>query len=107
MARQDLQDYTNKMANQISNLGSKFGIIGVYYSASELEPLGTETFPELEVIPSNKISIREAAHLQSAGLVSGGICNCKGECNSNKCHCKKAGGDCSSRCHSGRSCQNK
>ncbi|CAB5215589.1 unnamed protein product [Rhizophagus irregularis] len=152
MARQDLQDYTNKMANQMSkgrkrikeyqigdlvrvavpkidrfsvdrptlpckimektennkySLGSKFGIIGVYYSASELEPLGTETFPELEVIPLNKISIREAARLQSAGLVSGGICNCKGECNSNKCRCKKAGGDCSSRCHSGRSCQNK
>ncbi|CAB4383394.1 unnamed protein product [Rhizophagus irregularis] len=88
MARQDLQDYTNKMANQMSKgrkrikeyqigdlvrvaflklidlvLGSKFGIIGVYYSASELEPLGTETFPELEVIPLNKISIREAAHL--------------------------------------------
>ena len=116
MARQDLQDYTNKMANQMSkgrkrikeyqigdlvrvavpkidrfsvdrptlpckimektennkySLGSKFGIIGVYYSASELEPLGTETFPELEVIPLNKISIREAARLQSAGLVSG------------------------------------
>jgi hypothetical protein len=152
MAHQDLQDYTNKMANQMSkgrkrikeyqigdlvrvavpkidrfsvdrptlpckimektennkySLGSKFGIIGVYYSASELEPLGTETFPELEVIPLNKISIREAARLQSAGLVSGGICNCKGECNSNKCRCKKAGGGCSSRCHSGRSCQNK
>ncbi|CAG8595124.1 1259_t:CDS:2 [Rhizophagus irregularis] len=152
MARQDLQNYTNKMANQMSkgrkrikeyqisdlvrvavpkidrfsvdrptlpckimektennkySLGSKFGIIGVYYSASELEPLGTETFPELEVIPLNKISIREAARLQSAGLVSGGICNCKGECNSNKCRCKKAGGDCSSRCHSGHSCQNK
>ncbi|PKY35104.1 hypothetical protein RhiirB3_395991 [Rhizophagus irregularis] len=64
-----------------------------------------ETFPELEVIPSNKISIREAACLQNAGLVSGGICNCKGECNSNKCRCKKAGGDCSSRCYSGRSWQ--
>ncbi|PKY44256.1 hypothetical protein RhiirA4_541705 [Rhizophagus irregularis] len=33
--------------------------------------------------------------------------DCKGECNSNKCRCKKAGGDYSSRCHSGRSCQNK
>ncbi|RGB40611.1 hypothetical protein C1646_663765 [Rhizophagus diaphanus] len=106
MARQDLQDYTNKMANQMSkgrkrikeyqigdlvrvavpkidrfsidrptlpckimektennkySLGSKFGIIGVYYSTSKLELLETETFSELEVIPSNKISIREAA----------------------------------------------
>jgi len=152
MAHQDLQDYTNKMANQMSKgrkrikeyqigdlvrvavpkidrfsidrptlpckimektennkyrLGSKFGTIEIYYSASELEPLGTATFPELEDIPSNKISIREAAHLQSVGSVSGGICNCKSECNSNKCRCKKAGGNCSSRCHSGRSCQNK
>ena len=36
-----------------------------------------------------------------------GICNCKSDCNNNKCHCKKAGGSCNSRCHSGRSCQNK
>ncbi|RGB33053.1 hypothetical protein C1646_762129 [Rhizophagus diaphanus] len=152
MAHQDLQDYTNKMANQMSkerkrikeyqisdlvrivipkidrfsidqptlpckimektennkySLGSKFEIIGVYYSASELELLETETFPELEVILLNKISIREAAHLQSVDLVSGGICNCKGECNSNKCRCKKAGEDCSSRCHSEHSYQYK
>ncbi|CAB4402403.1 unnamed protein product [Rhizophagus irregularis] len=60
-----------KTENNKYSLGSKFRIIGVYYSASELEPLGTETFPELEVIPLNKISIREAARLQSAGLVSG------------------------------------
>ncbi|RGB33243.1 hypothetical protein C1646_761904 [Rhizophagus diaphanus] len=122
MARQDLQDYTNKMANQM-NKGRKRikeyqigDLVRVaipkidrfmYYSTSELEPLGTETFPELEVIPLNKISIREAARLQSAGLVSGGIYNRKGECNSNKCRCKKAGGDCSSKCHSGCSCQNK
>ncbi|CAB4403992.1 unnamed protein product [Rhizophagus irregularis] len=93
-----------KTENNKYSLGSKFGIIGMYYSASKLKPLGTETFPELEVIPLNKISIREAAHLQSAGLVLEGICNCKGECNSNKCCCKKAGGDCNSRCHNGRSC---
>ena len=152
MARQDLQSYTDKMANQMNKgkkrineyqigdlvrvsvpkidrfsvdrptlpckimertennkygLGSKFGIIEIYYSASELEPLGTASFPELDDIPSNKISIREAARLQSAGLVLGGICNCKSECNNNKCRCKKAGGNCSSRCHSGHSCQNK
>jgi len=152
MARQDLQSYTNKMANQMNKgkkrvkeyqvgdlvrvtvpkidrfsidhfilpckimkrtendkyrLGSKFGIIEIYYTAGELEPLGTASFPELSDIPSNEISVREAARLQSVGSVSGGICNCKSECNSNKCRCKKSGGSCSSRCHSGRSCLNK
>lgn len=152
MARQDLQSYTDKMANQMSKgkkrvkeyqigdlvrvaipkidrcsvdrptlpckimertendkygLGSKFGIVETYYTASELEPLGTASFPELDDIPSNKISIREAARLQNVGSVSGSICNCKSECNSNKCRCKKTDNSCSSRCHGGRSCQNK
>ena len=42
-------------------VGSKFGIIEICYSASELELLGIAVFPELENIPSNKITIREAA----------------------------------------------
>ena len=88
-------------------VGSKFGIIEVCYSAGELEPLGTTSFLELENIPSDKISIREAARLQSAGSISGGLCNCKSECNSNRCRCKRMSEKCGSRCHSGRSCQNK
>lgn len=93
--------------NNKYRVGSKFGIIEICYSAGELESLGTENFPELDEIPSNKITIREAARLQSTGLVSGGICNCKSECNSNRCRCKKMNESCNSRCHSGRSCQNK
>jgi hypothetical protein len=96
-----------KTENNKYGLGSKFGTIEIYYAANELEPLGTAAFPELNEIPSNKISVREAARLQSIGTLSVGICNCKGECNSNKCRCKKAGGICGSRCHSGHSCQNK
>ena len=152
MARQNLQSYTDKMANQMNKgkkrikeyqigdlvrvsipkidrfsvdrptlpckiieksendkygLGSKFGIIEIYYSANELEPLGVESFPELNDIPINKISIREAARLQSVGSGLGNICNCKSEYNSNKCCYKKAGSNCNSRCHSGKSCQNK
>ena len=152
MARQDLQNYTDKMANQMNKgkkrikefqigdlvrvaipkidrcsvdrptlpckilertennkycLGSKFGMIEIYYTASELESLGTASFPELNDIPPDKISIREAARLQSAGSASGSICNCKSECNSNRCRCKKADVSCNSRCHSGHSCQNK
>ena len=88
-------------------VGSKFGIIEVTYFAGELEPLGTIVFSELDEIPSNEISVREAARLQSIGSVSGGLYNCKSECSNNKCHCKKMGEKCNSRCHSGCSCQNK
>ena len=92
MARQDLQSYTNKMANQMNKskkrvkeyqvgdlvrvavlkidrfgidhptlpckimertendkyrIGSKFGMIEIYYTAGKLEPIGTASFPEL------------------------------------------------------------
>ena len=93
--------------NNKYGLGSKFRIIEVYYTANELESLGVASFPELDNIPINKISIRKATRLQSAGSMSESICNYKGECNSYKCRCKKIGGSCNSRCHSGRSCQNK
>src|SRR5437762_1997049 len=81
--------------------------INVYYSPGEIEPLGTMHFPELENLPSNKISVREAARLQSTGPVTGAICNCKGNCDNSRCRCKKVGKNCGSRCHNGHSCQNK
>ncbi|CAB4432218.1 unnamed protein product [Rhizophagus irregularis] len=59
-----------KTENNKYRLGSKFGIIEVYYSANELELLGTAVFPELNEIPSNKISIIEVARLQSVGSIS-------------------------------------
>ncbi|CAG8661110.1 2180_t:CDS:2 [Funneliformis mosseae] len=52
-------------------VGSKFGIIEVCYSAGGLEPLGTTFFPELENIPSKKISIREALRLQALDQYQG------------------------------------
>ncbi|GES80335.1 KRAB-A domain-containing protein 2-like [Rhizophagus clarus] len=88
-------------------LGSKFGIINMHYSPGEIEPLDTIDFSELNNLPSNKISVKEAAHLQSTGLVTEAICNCKSNCNNNKCYCKKVGQNCGSRCHSDHPCQNK
>jgi len=88
-------------------LGSKFGIINTCYSPGEFEPLGVQCFPELNNLPSNKISVREAAHLQNTGSNTSVICNCKHNCNNNKCSCKKKGSNCGSRCHGGRPCNNK
>ncbi|RHZ77819.1 hypothetical protein Glove_172g23 [Diversispora epigaea] len=96
-----------KTDNQRYQLGCKYGIINVSYYIGELEALGTTTYPELDEIPSNQISVREAARLQSVRPVSCSICNCKGPCNSNRCKCKKEKAKCTSRCHSGQSCSNK
>ncbi len=52
-----------------------------------------------------KITEQEAAHFVSSvggqGMVK---CNCKGDCMSNSCACRKAGRICSSRCHRNSKC---
>jgi ribosomal protein S17 len=52
-----------------------------------------------------KITEREAARFISSvggqGMVK---CNCKGDCNTTSCACKKAGRLCSSRCHRNSKC---
>ena len=94
-----------KILEKVDNrywLGCKFGVINICYSSDEIEALGTTTYAELSKIPSNQISIREEARLQSVGMVLGSICNCKGTCDSKKCKCKKANMKvmkCTSCCH--------
>ncbi|CAB5383238.1 hypothetical protein RhiirA1_458664 [Rhizophagus irregularis] len=40
----------------------------------------------------------------STGMLTGSMCKCKSNCNTNKCHCKQSGARCGSKCHSGKSC---
>ncbi|RHZ88915.1 hypothetical protein Glove_20g1 [Diversispora epigaea] len=68
-ARRNFKQYTEKIINQmlkkrklidfkIGNLlGCKYGILNVGYYSSELETFGTITYPELDEIPLNQISI--------------------------------------------------
>jgi len=52
-----------------------------------------------------KITEREAARFASSVGGQGMIkCNCKGDCSTNSCACKKAGRICSSRCHRNSKC---
>jgi len=89
-----------KTENGKYRLGSKFRIIKIYYSSGKLKPLEIATFPKLDKIPFNIITIRKAAYLQSIGLILISICNYKSKCSSNKYHCKKRSENCSNRCHS-------
>ena len=91
-------------------LGCMSGILNNLYCAGELDPLGVTECPELEHIPTDNISVREAARNQSSSntnMLTGSICKCKSNCNTNKCRCKKSGVKCGSKCHSGKSCNNK
>ena len=54
-----------KIKDKHYQLGCKYGILNVGYYSGELETLGTTTYPELDEIPLNQISIWEAARLQS------------------------------------------
>jgi len=52
-----------------------------------------------------QITEREAARYVSSFGGQGMIkCNCKGDCSTNSCACKKAGRICSSRCHRNSKC---
>ncbi|CAG8688629.1 5999_t:CDS:2, partial [Cetraspora pellucida] len=59
-----------KIGEDQYRLGCKFGIINASYFSGEFELLGTTTYPELDKILSNLISVREAARLQSVGMIS-------------------------------------
>ena len=67
-------------------------------------------FPELDNIPSRKLSLREAAKTQSVvDVVSGRQtrCMCKRACLDSRCSCRKAQQKCNIHCHKASSnCQN-
>ena len=52
-----------------------------------------------------EISLHAAAKEASFSLASK-RCKCKGICMNKTCKCRKSGVPCSSKCHSGRACEN-
>lgn len=47
-------------------IACKFGILDNWYSANELEPLGTPDYPDLNIVPlNNMLSLREASARQN------------------------------------------
>src|SRR6185369_9698957 len=78
-------------------LGCASGILDVTYGANELNLVEAD-FPELDNIPSRKLSLREAAKTQS--VVSGRQtrCMCKRACFDSRCSCRKAQQKCNIHC---------
>ena len=84
------------IVDQPIRLGCASGILDVTYGANELNLVEAD-FPELDNIPSRKLSLREAAKTQSVvDVVSGRQtrCMCKRACLDSRCSCRKAQQEC-------------
>ena len=57
--------------NGLYRLGCKSGILENCYNATELLPLGLVRFPELNEVPSDSVSVHQAAQLQASSTVTG------------------------------------
>ena len=81
------------------------GIINCKYGSNDLELYpGTMSSAEL---PTNYISLRTAVIQSRAySAASPMICHCKSGCKDNRCRCRTQGVECTSRCHSGMTCEN-
>ena len=87
---------------------SSCGVLKTCFGESDLElyhgilPLTVEEWKKDPVL-----SLREATKkLNSPNEFEVGRCNCKSECQSLRCSCRKLGSPCTSKCHQGLSCSN-
>ena len=83
-------------------LGCAHGVLNSCYQPCNMESISSN-FTELDNIPNNRISLTEAARLQSSAVIQGSVCHCKSNCNTNRCLCKRSGIGCGSRCHPSQS----
>ena len=84
------------------------GCLTILFARSQFDRVVTES--TFAVNLDRKIdSVREAVKLLSVGGGQGMLkCNCSGQCDSNRCSCKKNNLICNSRCHGGNTkCANK
>ncbi|CAB5363997.1 unnamed protein product [Rhizophagus irregularis] len=128
-AEENLKTYTTNMKESILStakivkykigdlvkLGCQFGVLDVSYSVGNLEPLKAH-ISGLEDIPRRKISLKEAARLQSAlheevtTTITENLeitCKCpKTTCSTMHCPCKKEKKKCNTSCYPEKECSN-
>ncbi|XP_029348199.1 SCAN domain-containing protein 3-like [Acyrthosiphon pisum] len=88
-------------------IGTTEGKLQQLYSRNQFT-ICKEKFVQIEDIPGNSISLREAARcFSNLGGQGYDRCTCTQGCKTNKCKCRKADRLCNSKCHSSKSCTNK
>ena len=86
-------------------IGTVSGVLDSMYMASQFQP-SMSKFITPEDVPDKQVSLREAILHSSFGKHRL-QCNCTGDCNSNRCKCRKSGRTYNSKCHKSLACHNK
>ena len=101
------------LSNTTYKLYTATGIIKTCFQSLDLIELKSVHFPSLEAADPTQLpeitliqACRDNTKWQTPAP-DGSKCSCKGSCITNKCHCKKAGLKCSTKCHPSNQCQNK
>ena len=87
-------------------IGTESGKLNGFYTRNQFSTCD-ENLMEIDSVPENEISLRQAAQLTSSGTGQGFFfCRCRIKC-SGRCKCMKNERLCISKCHSNKTCTNK
>lgn len=92
--------------NDRYKIGTKAGVISNFLERNAFQAIKYAALKK-ENVPSKNYSIREIVGILSVGNGQGmRKCNCKSDCQTNRCSCYKNKFKCRSACHGNKSCKN-
>ena len=94
------------VSNGFNKIRTQFGALKTRYRSDALEKCAVRVV-EMEGWESdNVLTLREAARKFNKRETEVSVCKCKSNCLTKRCICIKQGVKCTTRCHSGNSCDN-
>ena len=85
-------------------VGCREGVLGSKYTAADLSPID-QVLIKADDVPDIRLTLRTATAKATGG--QGFVkCQCRTQCSSGRCSCRKKEMKCNSRCHPGRACKN-
>ena len=85
-------------------VGCREGVLGSKYTAADLSPID-QVLIKANDVPDIRLTLRTATAKATGG--QGFVkCQCRTQCSTGRCSCRKKEMKCNSRCHPGRACKN-
>ena len=95
-----------KATNGFYKIHTQFGVLTTRYRTDELEKSAVKVVDVNGWESDDTLTLREAARRFNNRETEVAVCQCKSKCLTKRCKCFKEGLKCTSRCHSGNSCNN-